>query len=202
MQNFESLKNIWEQSPDSDSNLPALSMSKTSASAKTKMQKQQLGGAVILVLTALLIGAMAVFGNFNFTHWYTYGAMVLICLVCLVQAGFMYSIYKSMKNIDATVTPARHLQQWEHYYALRKKQNNWNMPLYYLFLNIAMGIYLVEVFAGRPVIKVSIFIAVYVAWMLFAFFYLSKKAIRKEDKRINAIINELKSIETQLNEPE
>ena len=163
-----------------------------------KLQKQQLGGAVMLVLTAALIAALAIFGGFNFTHWYTYGGMILICIVCLAQAALMYSLYKKINNIDETGSPAAHLQQWEAYYDLRKKQNKWNMPLYYILLNIAMGIYLIEVFTGRPIINVTIFIAVYIAWMLFAYFYLGKRNMRKEEARLNNIIGELKLIETQL----
>lgn len=163
-----------------------------------KLQKQQLGGAIMLVLTAILIAAMAIFGGFNFTHWYTYGGMVLICVVCLAQAALMYSLYKKISNINETAAPAAHLQQWETYYDLRKKQNKWNMPLYYILLNIAMGIYLVEIFTGRPLVNVSIFIAVYIAWMLFAYFYLGKRNMRKEDERLNSIVNDLKGIEKQL----
>lgn len=163
-----------------------------------KLQKQQLGGAIMLVLTALLIAAMAIFGGFNFTHWYTYGGMVLICIVCLAQAVLMYSLYKKISDINETVAPAAHLQQWEAYYDLRKKQNRWNMPLYYILLNIAMGIYLVEIFTGKPLLNVSIFIGVYIAWMLFAYFYLGKRNRRKEDERLNSIVNDLKGIENQL----
>lgn len=163
-----------------------------------KLQKQQLVGAIILVISAALITALALFGNFNFEHWYTYGAMAMLSAICLAQAAFMWSLYLKIRSINETETPAAHLQQWEAYYALRKRQNKWNMPLYYILLNVAMGIYLNEIFAGRPIINVSIFIAVYVAWMLFAYFYLGKKSMRKEDARLKSIVSDLKGIENQL----
>ena len=198
MQDFDSLKDMW-QKPTSAVKSPTITtINKTSKTLKMKLQKQQLGGAVMLVLTATLIAAMAIFGGFNFTHWYTYGGMVLICIVCLAQAGLMLSLYKKISSINETVAPAAHLQQWEAYYDLRKKQNKWNMPLYYILLNIAMGVYLVEIFTGRPLLNVSIFIGVYIAWMLFAYFYLGKRNMRKEDERLNSIVNNLKGIESQL----
>jgi hypothetical protein len=199
MQDFDSLKNMWQQSSAEDNTPPTLGISKTSTSEKMKMQKQQLGGAIMLLLTALLVGALAIFGDLNFTRWYTYGGMALISLVCICQAIFMFSIYKKIKDIDATSTPALHLQQWENYYGMRQKQNKWNMPLYYLLLNIAMGMYVLEIFTGRPLINVIIFIGVYAAWMLFAYFYLGKRNVKKESTRLNGIINELKAIEGQLN---
>ena len=166
------------------------------------MQKQQLGGAIMLLITAALIIAMALFANLNFTKWYTYAAMALISLVCIFQAAFMFNIYKKLKAISETETPAMHLHQWEQYYEMRKQQNKWNMPVYYIFLNVAMGIYVLEIFSGRPVVNVIIFVAVYAAWMLFAYFYLGKRNIAKEEKRLNGIISELKNIEQQLSNPQ
>ena len=201
MKDFDSLRNIWQEPNPAEQTPTVISIGKTSKTVKMKLQKQQLGGAIVLVLTALLIGALAIFGGFNFTHWYTYGGMVLICIVCLAQAGLMYSLYKKISTINETSAPAAHLKQWEAYYDLRKKQNKWNMPLYYILLNIAMGIYLIEVLTGRPVLNVSIFIAVYVGWMLFTYFYLGKRNIKKEDERLNRIVGELKLIESQLKNP-
>jgi hypothetical protein len=203
MQDFDSLKNVWQQSAGNVEPKPDITTTITNTTtSKMKLQKPQLHGAIFLTLTAVFIACLAIFGNLHFTHWYTYGGMALICLVCLVQAAFMYLTYKKIKSIDDTVEPAAHLRQWEAYYDLRKKQNRWNMPVYYVALNIAMAIYLVEIFTGRPLINVLIFIAVYAAWMLFAYFYLGRKNIKREDNRLQKIINELKTIEGQLNQSE
>ena len=202
MQDFDSLKNMYQQPRSSGTVMPADTINKTSLNTKRKMQKQQLGGAIMLLLTAVLIACMALFAGFNFTKWYTYAAMALICLICIGQAAFMFIIYKKLKAINETATPALHLQQWEQYYQMRKQQNKWNMPLYYILLNVAMGIYLLELFTGRPIVNVIIFLAVYAAWMLFAYFYLGKKNIAKEEKRLNGIISDFKTIELQLSNPQ
>ena len=200
MQDFNALKNVWQQSAGSDEAKPDLTTIITNTTtSKMKLQKTQLHGAILLSLTAVFIISLAVFGNLHFTHWYTYGGMALIAIICLIQAAFMYITFRKIKSIDDTVEPTTHLRQWEAYYDLRKKQNKWNMPVYYVALNIAMAIYMVEIFTGRPVVNVMIFISVYAAWMLFAYFYLGKKNIKREDNRLQKIINELKSIEGQLN---
>jgi hypothetical protein len=64
---------------------------------------------------------------------------------------------------------------------------------------MAMAIYMIEIFTGRPVVNVVIFIGIYAAWMLFAYFYLGRKNLKREDNRLQTIINELKGIEGQLN---
>jgi hypothetical protein len=199
MQDFNSLKNMWHQPAGTAEPKPDITtIINNTTTSKMKLQKPLLHGAIALTLTAIFIACLAIYGDLNFKHWYTYSGMVLICIICLVQAGFMYATYKKIKGIDDTVEPAAHLQQWEAYYNLRKKQNRWNMPVYYVLLNIAMAIYMVEIFTGRPLVNVLIFIGVYAAWMLFAYFYLGKKNIKREDSRLQKVIDELKGIEGQL----
>ena len=200
MQDFDSLKNMWQQPVKSgDVSQDIINSITNTKTTKMKLQKPQLHGAIALTLTAIFIACLAIFGGLNFKHWYTYGGMVLICIVCLVQASFMYATYKKIKSIDDTVEPAAHLHQWEAYYDLRKRQNRWNMPVYYVLLNVAMAMYMIEIFTGRPIVNVLIFIAIYMAWMLFAYFYLGRRNLRREDNRLQTIINDLKGIEGQLN---
>ena len=199
MQDFDSLKNMWQQPAKAgEANKEIINSVTNTTTTKMKLQKPQLHGAIALTLTGIFIACLAVFGNLHFEHWYTYGGMVLICIICFVQAGFMYATFKKIQRIDDTVEPAAHLQQWEAYYSLRKKQNRWNMPVYYVLLNVAMAIYMIELFTGRPIVNVVIFIAVYAAWMLFAYFYLGKRNLKKEDNRLKKIISDLKGIEGQL----
>jgi MFS family permease len=200
MQDFDSLKNMWQQSSTENGDKPLTSQNtaKHTAGLKMKLQKEQLMGAIMLVITAILISLMALYGNFNFVHWYTYGAMVLVCIICLMQAAILLATYKKIKHIDETALPAIHLQQWEMYYAFRKKQIRWNMPVYYILLNIAMGIYFIEVLGGRPVFNVMILLAIYFGWMLFAWFYLGRKKMKQENARLQKIMDELKAIEGQL----
>lgn len=197
MQDFDSLKNIWQQSA-ADKVPATIAINKNLKTTKMKLLKPQLHGSLFLTLTAIFIICLAVFGNLNFQHWYTYGAMGLMSVICLLQAAFMYATFKKIKRIDETAAPATHLQQWEAYYDQRKKQLKWNMPVYYILLNTAMGLYMIEIFTGRPLKNVFIFVAVYVAWMLFAYFYLGKRSMQKETNRLQSIIDELGSKEKQL----
>ncbi len=200
MADFDALKNMWQQptTENVDRILPPANTSHHSAGLKMKLQREQLLGAIMLVITAILISFMALYGNFNFVHWYTYGAMVLVCIICLVQTAILLATYKRIKRIDETALPALHLQQWETYYAFRKKQIRWNMPVYYILLNIAMGIYFIEVFEGRPIINVTILLTIYFGWMLFSWFYLGKRKLKQENARLQKIMDELKAIEGQL----
>ena len=103
MKDFDSLKNMWQQPVKSgDVSQDTINSLTNTKTTKMKLQKPQLHGAIALTLTAVFIACLAIFGNLQFKHWYTYGGMVLICIVCLVQAGFMYATYKKIKDIQET----------------------------------------------------------------------------------------------------
>ena len=199
MKDFDSLKTLWKQAGD---DLPPrenkkVQWSNQSRNYKLNLQNQQLRGGIVLIFTALLIIAMALFADFYKTL-ITYIGMYLIAAICLAQAILLLYTWQKIKNIDETLPPHQHLQQWEAYYAFRQKLINWNMPLYFIFLNLAMGIYLFDIFQGRPIVNVLIFLAIYLSWMVFAYFYLGKRVIRKEEFKLKTIMDNLKQLEAQL----
>ena len=199
MKDFDSLKTLWEQAgndlpPRENKNVQ---WSNQSRNYKLNLQNQQLRGGILLIFTALLIIAMALFADFYKTL-ITYIGMYLIAAICLAQALLLIYTWQRIKNIDDTLPPRQHLQQWEAYYNFREKLIKWNMPLYFFFLNLAMGIYLFDIFRGRPLTNVLIFLAVYLGWMIFAYFYLGKRVIRKEEFKLKTIMDNLKQLEAQL----
>lgn len=198
MDNFDDIKDLWKQDNDNQKPLSP-NLSSSSKDAKHKMQSKYKWGTISLFLTGCFIISLAIFPDLNLEKWYTYGAMALISLICFAQAIFLYQNYLKMKRISDLSVPADHLRQWEEYYALRKKQNKWNGPVYFIALNIAMGIYFIEIFSGRPWPNVLLMLGIYFGWMAFAYFYLGKKVMRKEKDRLDQIIGELKHLTTQFN---
>lgn len=199
MKDFDSLKTLWEQAGDDlpPSKVKTGQWSNQSRSFKLNLQNEQLRGGIMLIFTALLIIGMALFADFYKT-FLTYIGMYLIAAICIAQAILLLYTWEKIKNIDETLPPQQHLQQWEAYYSFRQKLIKWNMPLYFIFLNLAMGIYLFEIFQGRPMVNVLIFLAVYLGWMIFAYFYLGKRVIRKEEFKLKTIMDNLKQLEAQL----
>ena len=199
MKDFDSLKTLWEQAGDDrpPRENKNVQWSNQSRNYKLNLQNQQLRGGILLIFTALLIIAMAFFADF-YKSLVTYIGMFLIAAVCIGQAIILLFTWQKIKNIDETLPPREHLQQWEAYYQFRQKLMKWNMPLYFILLNLAMGIYLFDIFKGRPIVNVLIFLAVYLGWMIFAYFYLGKRVIRKEEFKLKTIMDNLKQLEAQL----
>lgn len=198
MKEFDNLKDLWQQGTATA--VPArrpVKLSRVSVNNRYSLQRQQLRGAVILLLTALYVAALAIFGRFGLKEWYTFFAMGMVVLICLFQAFLLFYTYRQIRLIDDAAPPDQHLRQWEDYYALRKKQAAIIMPAYFIGLNIALGIYFIEVMQGRPLLNITIFLLVYAAWMLFAWFYLGKRILKKEKQKLDGIMNELRSLEGQ-----
>ena len=71
------------------------------------------------------------------------------------------------------------------------------MPVYYTLLSIALGVYMYELLKNADLWKMILTFAITYSWMLFAYFYLGKKEIKKQDAKLDGIISELKSLENQ-----
>lgn len=196
MKEFDELKNLWQH--EKTEAVPDFSLSKKSVGYKESLQRKMRMGALMLLLTGIFIASTATFGNFGFKHWFTYAALVALVFICWLQALLMYRMYNKIKSIDSTAAPAQHLQQWQQYYEYRKKTIAWNMPLYYILLNGALGVYFIEVFSGRPLKNVILISGVYVLWMLYAYFILGKKQMQKDEAQLQGIINELKEKASQI----
>jgi Na+/H+ antiporter NhaD/arsenite permease-like protein len=198
MQDFDALKKLWQEEPENARQIstPA-ELSSTSQRNRKWLKNTQLIGAIGQIFTGAFITWMIFYGNFGFKFWYTYLSMGLVVLLCLIQASFMFYTYGKIKAIDDSLSPAEHLRQWENYYAIRKKQLTFQGPVFTILLSIILGIYYIEILSGRPFLPSLIIVIATIAWILFAYFYLGRKSIKKETGRLQAIIDELKQVEKQ-----
>jgi Na+/H+ antiporter NhaD/arsenite permease-like protein len=198
MQDFDALKKLWQEEPENARQIstPA-ELSSTSQRNRKWLKNTQLIGAIGQIITGGFITWMIFYGNFGFKFWYTYLSMGLVVLLSLIQASFMFYTYGKIKAIDDSVSPAEHLRQWENYYAIRKKQLTFQGPVFTILLSIILGIYYIEILSGRPFLPSLIIVIATIAWILFAYFYLGRKSIKKETRRLQSIIDELKQVEKQ-----
>ena len=95
---------------------------------------------------------------------------------------------KRIGAIDETQTPGFHLKQWQDFREFQKNQRHWNMPVYYLFLGTALRIYMYELLKTVDLWKMILAFAITYSWMFFAYFYLGKKEIKKQDAKLDGII--------------
>lgn len=195
MEEFKELENLWKQSktevPTEKINISKLQNN------RTKMKNSNIKGAVLLIVTGILILVMMIFLDLKLKTTLVTIAMSIMSAICFIQAAIMLFTAREIGKIDETQTPTLHLKQWQDFREFQKKQQHWNMPVYYVLLSSALGIYMYELLKSTDLWKMILAFAVTYAWIFFAYFYLGKKKIKKDDERINGIISELKELEQQ-----
>ncbi len=195
MQDFNDLQNLWKQDNQHEI-LPQIKLSKIKSFRQALIRKEVLGAA-LLIVTGLLILALAYFLDFRHKTFSLYTSMFIVSLLCFAQASLMFAAARKIKQIDETAMPTEHLQQWQRFNVFRKKRIHWNMPVYHILLGTAISIYLWEILKGASYRYYLLAYLPTYSWILFSYFYLGKKQLTKIDQAINEVISELKDLERQ-----
>lgn len=162
-----------------------------------KLRLIQIRGAVLLVLTGLLILGLMFAFDAKLQTFSIMSAMILLSIVCFLQAALMLYTANKISRINETQPPAIHLQQWLNFREFQKKQRHWNMPVYYVLLGSALAVYLYELLKTQDLWIMILAFGFTYGWMFFAYFYLGKREVKKQDAKMDGIIAELKKLETQ-----
>lgn len=197
MQDFNDIQNLWKNTETSVKN-PLIDYSAIKSN-RQKIRANFFNGSVLLFVTALFIFGLMFFLDSKMQTPTILLAMSLVIVLCLLQALLMYTNVRKIDQISETQTPEKHLQQWQNFNDYRKKQTHWNLPVYYLLLSSALAVYMYELLKDADkMLLVTVFSATF-GWMLFSYFYLGKRSLKKMDAKFDGIIGELKNLENQFN---
>ncbi|GAO42553.1 hypothetical protein [Flavihumibacter petaseus] len=223
MNSFDDLKEIWQSSDEpgliplhegmqelaplpAETTWPVVPVlprrGKSAFPSRNKLERQLKFGAASLFITGLFVFWLGYFSGIPFQSKVTYAGVVVIGLVCWAQSVLLLFTWLRLHGIDETALPAVHLQQWEAYYRFRRKQAAWNVPLYFIALNLGMGLYCIEIFSGRKPLNVALFLLIYGAWMIIAYFVIGKRNLRNEDARLKSILDNVRDLKQQFDKEE
>ena len=193
MKDFNDIQNLWKQQETKP--LPDV----TQIIANAKKDKQHFTNKIILqtIILALTLPCLLWIGSiidFKKTSSYI-GLTLMFCCVFVFSAIRLYQIIR-LKKMDVTEEPQVNLQKLEQYYSFQKLVSTKITAAYFIVMNIAFGLYFIEVMAPMSTLLKTIVLIVYVAWMLFAFLYLGKKQKAKEYARIQRLIDTIKEMES------
>ena len=195
MEEFKELEKLWKQSetkhPTKDTKISKIK------SNRIKLKNTYSKGAILLIVTGILILVMLFFLDSKLKTIPIILSIIIVSLTCFLQAFLMLFTANKISTIDETQTPSFHLRQWQNFREFQKKQRHWNMPVYYILLGSALGVYFYELLKNIDLWKMILAYVITYSWMLFAYFYLGKKEIKKQDAKLDHIISELKSLENQ-----
>lgn len=195
MEEFNKIEDLWKHTenkvPTKHRNLKAI---KTN---RMNLRNTNLFGALSLISTGIIMQLLKTQLDANIKAMPFHISLFLLSLICFLQAGIMLFLAKKINDIDETQKPIFHLQQWQNFRSSQMKLRKWNMPVYFILLSSTLGIYMYELLKTVDLWKMILAFAVTYAWLLFAYFYLGKKRIKKDDERLDGIISELKQLEQQ-----
>lgn len=193
MKDFDNLKDLWKQ--QEKTKLPDVSeVLKKIKKEKLVYTNKILFQVIILVGTMFTLVWIGSIIDFKKTTTYIGLGLMLLCI-----AGFsIVRLYQmiSLKKIDLTQKPSETLYKLEQYFAFQQIVSTKISLAYYIVLNIAFVFYFIEVMHPMSSQLKTICLTTYIAWMLFAYFYLGKKQKKKENDRIQKIIKSIKEMES------
>ena len=186
MKDFNDLQNLWKEQK------PAALPDVKNILAEAKKVQRQLNNKIttqIVILVAVVIFIMILVNIIPFKEVTTFAGIGLMALSILAfSAARLYQVLQ-LKKMDLTQHPRQLLFDLETYLQFQKKVNSDYTFAYFVVMNIAFGLYFIEVLRPLSMIYKSFIIIIYVAWMLFAVFYLRKKHQLKEQAKIQSIID-------------
>lgn len=192
MKDFDNIMDVWKQ--QKEVKIPDAS----AIIQKAKKEQNTFTGKIILQVTILLLTIVAlvwVGTAINFKMITTY---IGLGLMCLCVFGFsVIRLYQMLqiKKIDFNQKPSLTLIELEKTYTFQQFVSNKVGLMYFILLNLAFVFYFIEVMQPMSLQLKLIVLTVYISWMLFAYFYLGKKQKKKENERIQKMIDSIKEME-------
>lgn len=189
-------KNIWKQQTSNKPNLEEL------LGKLKKFRNQNLRRLIFanigLITTSLLIIFI----------WYRYQPQMIttkigIVLVILAMVMFLFAYNKMFMvfyKIDQTQSNNEYLQSL---YVIKSKQKFMQttiLNLYFIMLFLGIVFYMYEYTSRMTFSSGVLAYAVTLAWIAFNWFYLRPRTIKKQEGKLNELINKFEEINNQLKE--
>lgn len=194
MKDFNALQNLWNEqktAPIPDANAILANAKKVQRSLNNKIKTQ------IAILIAVVIFILILVNVIPFKEVTTFVGIALMAFTILLFSAVRLLQVIRLHKIDLTQKPRQLLLKLEAYYLFQNTVNTRYTMLYFILMNVAFALYFIEVLAPIALLYKTIIVAVYLAWMSFAYLYLGKKHKIKEQAKTQSIIDAIKAIEQQ-----
>jgi len=158
-----------------------------------------------LWVTNILLAATTAFIIFI---WYRYQpefistkiGIILVILAMVMYVGVYNRLLGTYKNIDSTQTNQEYLQQL---ISIRKKQQYMQstiLSLYFVLLGAGIGLYMYEYTVRMTALWAIFTYGITLLWIALNWFYIRPKQIKKQQTKINGLIEKFEAINHQFAE--
>jgi hypothetical protein len=194
MKNFDSLVDIW-QAQKSEPAINYKHIITHFKKSKNKLMLKLLGG-LVTVLVALAVMVILWYKT-PFSYATTHISMLIFVLCCVYYIGLQIKNLRILVAYNCIETPKLHIQQLQQFKQLRHKQNTRNYFFYTIAMGLGFALYFIEFFAQVNYVVILLSLVCTIVWFLLCYFYLQKIYIKREDKAITAMLNDLERIKKQ-----
>ncbi|WP_035653299.1 hypothetical protein [Flavobacterium sp. ASV13] len=156
-----------------------------------------------LWMTNIMLFATSAFIIFIWIYYQPQFVSTKIGIVLTILAMVIYlfvsnKLFSNYKDIDATQTNQEYLQKL---ILIQKKQQFLQtnmMSLYFLLLTTGICLYMYEYASRMSVLGASLTYGITLLWILFNWFYIRPKQIKKQQLKINSLIEKFEEVNNQL----
>ncbi|MDQ1167701.1 hypothetical protein [Flavobacterium sp. SORGH_AS_0622] len=124
---------------------------------------------------------------------------IIITILAMVIYLFTYNkLLSKYKNIEATQTNQEYLQ---NLIIIKKKQQFLQtkmMTFYFLALTVGICLYMYEYASRMTLLGAGLTYGITLSWMWFNWFYLRPKQVKKQQEKINSLIEKFEEVNNQL----
>ncbi|MET3035305.1 hypothetical protein ABXT08_04340 [Chryseobacterium sp. NRRL B-14859] len=189
-------KNIWKQQTSNKPSIEEL-LGKLKKFRHENLRKLILAN-IMLISTSLAIAFI----------WYRYQPQLIttkigIVLVILAMLIFLFAynrLFMVFYRIDNTQSNHEYLQ---NLYTVRNKQKFMQttmLNIYFMMLFVGLCFYMYEYTSKMPAMSSAVAYAAVLVWIGFNWFYIRPKTIRKQQSKLDGLINKFEEINNQFKE--
>jgi hypothetical protein len=192
MKTFEDLQEIWQSSPQSNTIPDVASILEEVKIQHRKMLRKNIMAALLLAATAIFITILGFNFVFKFTTTYFGMAIVVLTVISGVIVNVILSVPAKITN-QIQESTSSYLEVLIKYNTRQKEFVSNFFGFYFIGLSSGMAMYLYEFAARDTLFGVIAYLCTF-GWFAFTWFYLRKRSIRKQQAKMNSMIEKLESV--------
>jgi len=192
MKTFDDIGNLWQRQ-EVKANMPEASqIIKKIEKMRRKLVVKHTIGIVLLMLTFIYTAPFLFVYEFELIT--TYIGIVIVLMSIVLGIAFQNQLIGIiLPKSDVLTNPRKNLEQSLIYQARLRYLNKTGVSTYYILLSLGLTLYIYE-FASRDLWFGILIYAITGAWALFSWFYLRRRSIERQQKKIDEHIDALRKV--------
>lgn len=165
-----------------------------------KYRKKKLFGTLFLMLwlIATAVGIILIWTIIDFKMVTTRFGIILILTALAIYIFFFFQNINVIRKINPSVSNQQYLSSLKKLQQQQIYMQTKGITIYYILLTTGFAFYFYEFALRMSTLGVILAYGLTFLWLLFVWFFLRPKQIRKQNKKISKVIDSLETIEKDL----